>query len=314
MPEEPKPLEVKEDITPLDLKPLPFTEVAVAEKVTEERIPLWEKPGRSFMAGIGDTLKTGGFALEWMGEKAGIKGLGSWAKETGEEMIKKWEVPLEDPKEFEFSDMLNPDWLATRVPRILPFALSLAPAAIIGAYIGIKVGVPVAAAIGIAKVGAFGRVVLASLGATALSRPMESAMEAGNAYEMALAKGKTEEEAKKIGNQTFQENLSLAGMDVGQIIVAFTPLGKGKAFTKTFARRIMATTGKVVGVGAMEAGEEAVQDVIQRRAAGEEITWDPQMKESTALGGIMGVGLGGAGSTFETTGAKYKRKGDGGRI
>lgn len=268
-------------------------------------VPLWKKPTRSFMAGVGDTLKTAGYAVDFLG------GRGDWAKEAGRAMIKKWEVPDGDPREFEWDNLVDPHWLSTRIPRALPFSLSLVPAALVGAAGAVKVGVPALVAAGVTKATIakrpFIKTLLGSLGAGAASRPIESALEAGSTYEMALAKGDTEEEAREAAKETFRRNLSLAGMDAAQIGLAFTPIGKGKAFTKTFARRVAATTAKVAGVGSLEAGEEIIQDVIQRQALGEEVKWDPQMREAAALGAIMGCGLGSAGSVYNVLVEKVKR-------
>lgn len=255
---------------------------------------LWQQTQGAFMAGIGDVYHSAGSAILWgLGDWSTARGFGQDSQAFGEHLRTSY-IPPVDPQEFSARQVTNPEWWATSVTRALPFTLSLIPAAIVGAY----GGVAVAGALGL---GTFGTVVAGSLGAAALSRPLESAFEAGNAYDEALRQGMSEEEATAAANYTFTRNLTLVGMDAGQFILAFAPIpGGGGAVGRTFLRRIGATTFRVGVVGVTEAGEEAYQDVIIRRALGEDVAWDPQMKEAVAIGAIFGMGLGGAGSVYDT--------------
>lgn len=247
------------------------------------------KAGASLKAGIGDVYSTIGNAMKWLDINPG--GVADDYLEYGARFRMAYIPPMDD-SEFSARKMLNPEWFATTVLRSVPFTLSLIPAAVGGAY-GLGAG---AGAVGI---GAFGKAVLGAIGAGTLARTLESTMEAGNTYEEALKRGMTDDEADKAANDTFWGNMALIGLDATQFFLAFTPLKLlGGAATRTLARRVAATVGKIAFIGATEAGEEAYQDVIQRHALGDPVKLDPQMKESAAIGAIFGVGLGGAGSVF----------------
>ncbi|NIU02588.1 MAG: hypothetical protein GWN31_14560, partial [Candidatus Thorarchaeota archaeon] len=60
--------------------------------------------------------------------------------------------------------------------------------------------------------------------AAAVSRPAESALESQGAYDQAIAEGKSEEEADKIADDVFKNNLALAGLDAGEFLSAFSPI------------------------------------------------------------------------------------------
>jgi len=243
--------------------------------------------GKSFMAGIGDVYSTTGSALKWMGvdEQADIYG------DFGKRLQKAYSTSI-PPEEFTWRRVMEPEWWATSVARSVPFTLSLMPAAILAAY----GGGATATAVGL---GTFGRLVLGSIGAAAVSRPLESALEAGNTYQSEIDKGKSEAEAEEAANYVFKGNLALTGMDVAEFATAFTPLRVlGGSATKSLARRILATGGKLGIVGGLGAVEEGYQDALQRWGVGDEVKFDPSMKEAMTIGGIFGVGMGGTGSVY----------------
>lgn len=253
---------------------------------------LYEKAAASFESGIGDVYVTMGSTMKWLGfsdEAADVYG------NFGENMRLAY-IPPTDQSEFTWGKMIDPEWLATTGVRAVPFTLSLIPAAVVGAYGG-------ATAAGAAGLGTFGSLVLGSLGATALSRPIESAFEAGGIRDEALARGMSEFEANKAADEVFFGNLSLAGLDAAQLALAFAPFPKfgGAAGKRLLALRAGAVTGKLIGVGITEAGEERYQSVIGMRALGDETSFfanDPRLNEASALGFTFGVGMGGAGSVW----------------
>ena len=236
--------------------------------------------GWAIEAGVGDLADAAGGLANWMGQD----GIAVTLNRNADELRRFAPVNVG----FEgWQSFFNPRFYSTTVSRALPFTLALVPAAIGGA----AAGAGVAAAAGL---GALWTTILAALGATALSRPIEAALEAGGAFDAALDQGFSKEEASGAAAQVFEQNLALAGTDVVQFAAAFAP-----APLKTLNRLIgrgWATTirvgGKVVITGLTEAGEEAVQDIIQRSALGQEIVMDDEMKTAMAIGGIMGVGLG----------------------
>jgi len=205
----------------------------------------------------------------------GAEETGERFKESGEERTARYQVPRTG--EFSWRSFFDPEFYAVNITETLPTSLSLLPVAVVGAYAG---GATATAA----GLGAFGRFILASIVGGTTSRTVESAFEAAQQYDAALEKGATDEEAEQQAQQVFKENLLLAGSDIGQIALVLAPVRGGGAL-----RTAMRAGAKVVGEPVMEAVEEGVQEIIQRRAAGEPISFDPQMQEAMASGAIIGV-------------------------
>ena len=253
---------------------------------------LWDKAQGSIKAGMGDVYATFGNSLKWAGTD---KDFADVYVDYGNRLRLAY-IPPEDPSEFTYDKILSPDWWATSVTRSVPFTLSLVPAAIVGAYGG-------AALAGVVGLGAFGTTILGAIGGAALSRPVESAFEAGGVYEAALQKGMTEDEAKEAATTVFKGNLTLVGLDAAQFALAFTPLKfGGPAAKQVLAQRILATTGKFAAVGGSEAFEERYQEFITAKAVGEKVNFfdlnDPRLNEASTIGGIFGIGLSGVGSVW----------------
>lgn len=255
-----------------------------------QRDPNWLKmAGQSFVAGIGDLYVLAGRAAQW----AGFEDAGKLRVDFGRRIISAYAPPV-SPKEFTYSRAADPEWWATTAVRSLPASLSLIPAAVLAGY----AGATGAAATGL---GIFGRTVVGSLVAAPIKRAMEAGMEGSQEFDAALAKGLTREEASTQAENVFKANLALTGVDAAELLLAFTPLHVvGDWVPKILRNRILSAGLKLAGVGAMEAGEEMVQQGIQQWAGGDSF-WQmtPEMKESGALGFIFGVGLGGAGSVYE---------------
>lgn len=236
----------------------------------------FEKTGASLRVGVGDVLTTTGSVAKWQG-----------ADKLGESLTAKGEAIREGyeqkPVEFTWKSLLDPNFYSTNVARSLPLTASLVPAMIAG-YKG------TGAAVAKTTLKPFQKAILSSLGGAAVSRPIESALEAGSTYEDMLSKGKTPEEANEAANSVFKKNLLLTGMDTAQLIAAFAPIKAAK----------IGKAGRIAGrIGAdtlLEGTEEGIQEVFQRQATGQPIAFDPQMQEAMAIGGLMGAGMGGAGA------------------
>jgi len=248
-----------------------------------------------FWAGVGDVAKTAGEAAKFIGFEATGEKLRKYGGEVSGAFTD--EEALQKLGEFDVKDLLEPSFYHQKVFRTLPFALSLIPVSLIGAY----GGTAIAGKIGL---GALGRLVLGSIGAASASRPIESAMEAGGVYQEAIDRGMSEEIAKKAAKEAFSKNLSLAGMDAIEFATAFLPTKKipfllsSKAF-KGIVGKTIGTVGKLAATGAMEATEEILQDKFSKEALGDKFSLkDPSTREAGAIGGIFGVALGGAGDIF----------------
>uniref|UniRef100_A0A6H1ZIT9 Large polyvalent protein associated domain-containing protein n=1 Tax=viral metagenome TaxID=1070528 RepID=A0A6H1ZIT9_9ZZZZ len=253
------------------------------------------KAAASFVAGIGDTLNTAGGAARWLG----YEDVGTTLSSIGVNLQNV--APPTDFDEFQFADLADPEYWATKITRAIPFTLSLLPLAV-GGYTG---GAAVATSMGL---GTIGKAILGGLAGAALSRPMESALEAGQQYDDAIARGKTEKEAKEEANEVFRNNMTLAGADAWEIAIALAPTPKWvpTALVKSGLVRTVRIGGKMVIVGLSEGGEELYQDMIQRHARGEEWQLDPISKEVFAIGAVMGVGMGLGGDVISSVINKSK--------
>lgn len=255
---------------------------------------LGETAVKSFKRGLGNTYSSIGQTLKW----AGMDGQVADDYVEYGERLKRAYLPPEPPKEFSFwRDIKDPVFWATRIPETLPTSLALIPAAVIGAYGGAGAG----AMMGL---GLFGRTILGAIGGAALSRPVESAFEAGGTYEEALSRGVSEDEARMMADSTYSRNLALGGLDAAQFALAFTPLRfAGNAATKTLSRRILASIGAVGAVALSEGGEERYQELIQVESLGGDASFfdfnDTRLNEATTIGAVFGLGMAGTGSVFK---------------
>jgi len=263
-----------------------------AKKIDESNI--YDKAVGSFKAGWGDIYSSIGGILK----RKNIGGtLGDTYIEFGEK-LKHAYIPPSDQSEFTWRKLVDPEWYATTAMRSVPFTMSLAPAAVIGAYVG-------AAAAGAVGLGAFGTTVLGSIGGSSLARPVESAFEAQGAFEEAKQKGMSDEEAEAAASQVFWDNMKLSGLDAAEFATAFLPMGKvaGNTAKRALSKRILAATGKLTGVGIMEAAEERYQEKAVMDAVGDPVSFfnmsNPRLNEASAAGAIFGIGLGGTGSVWK---------------
>ncbi len=243
---------------------------------------------RVFSAGVGDVIATAGGVARWMGED----GIGDRLSKFAEEL--QIQAPPDYLGEFDWGMIFNPRFYSTRVLRSLPFTLSLAPAAIIGAYASTHI--PVVSPFIIKHIGKYGELILGSIGAAGLSRPLESAFEAGTTYDEVFTRTGSKAQADKAAQKVFLGNLVLGGWDAAQFALAFIPI-KGVPASSRFWKLAM-TGGKLAIVGLTEAGEELYQETLQRWARGDEFELDAEMQQVMAIGGIFGIGLGGVGDVF----------------
>jgi len=207
----------------------------------KEKAPTWVK---TFASGLGDVYSAVAGASRWLG----FDSIGEGLSKEAERLHREYAFP-DTIGDFEFADLMNPSFYEEKVVRTIPFALSLAPLAI-GGYFG---GAALAAAAGLGTV--WSAIVGGFIGA-ALSRPLESAMEAGTQYDDAIARGKTETEAKAEADEVFRNNMILAGADAWEIAIALAPTPKWvpSALLKGGLVRTARVGGKMVIVGLSEGG------------------------------------------------------------
>ncbi|MFA5378216.1 MAG: hypothetical protein WC455_20855, partial [Dehalococcoidia bacterium] len=252
---------------------------------------------KNWAANYGDILSTTGGVFSFLG----MDDQAEWANKWGAN-LQAGATPS-TTGELDWGDLLDPNFYETKVSRLMPTALLFAAAGIMGAY----GGGAIAGALGVGKIATY---LFAAFVSTAMSRPLESAMEAGEAYNQALYMGKSKEEAKKAFSEVFTKNMTLSGMDAAQIAIALAPTPKWipASLVKNGLARVVSASGKMVIVGLTEGGEEIYQDIIQRQARGETWKWDAQSKEVFALGAFMGIGMGLGGDVISPVLVKFEKK------
>jgi len=246
----------------------------------------------TFTAGVGDLVANVGGIFKWCGAEGIGEKITTFAKYM---QVQAAPIPFE-PDEFTWKQLFNPQFYATYGVRMLPTLMLLAVPAL-GAY---SLAGSIAARVGL---GAVGRAVITGVGGAALSRPIESALEAGGAYDEARARGLSHEEAEQVADEVFRRNLTLAGLDALQLAVAFMPTPVGKAAAGAVTRGLVTTAkigGKLFFTGLTEGGEEVYQEMILKQAMGDErglaeMLQDPDMQLVFSLGAIAGLGMGAGG-------------------
>jgi len=183
-----------------------------------------------------------------------------------------------------FGSLLDPEYLTTTGAETLGTAI---PLMAIGIIASLATG-GIATAAGI---GTIGNILIGSVAGAALSRPLESLMEAGGTYKEALGEGKSEDEASDAASKVFLGNLGLGASDAAQFAMMLGTGGKLKLpfrqAVKNIASAPVKEAGKLAANVAMEGGEEVYQEALQQTAQGKEISPE-RLQEAGALGGLMG--------------------------
>lgn len=270
------------------------------QQATLNRMP---SPSRNLVAGFGDVAQGLGSVANLIGADGvskSLKSAGASLQNVGK--------GVEGPDFEGLKSIKDPEYLLSKGVRSLAFPLAAAPLAIGGFYGG-------AAAAGAAGIGAVGTALAAAATGALASRPFESAIEAGGVYEEALARGMSEAEARTAARKTFWRNNALVVMDAGELLLALAPLPAplkkilGAVDLKTLSgvKRAAVGVGRVAATGLMEAIEEVDQDAISRESLGDKFVFDKQAQEAALLGGLMGGGMGAAGSAFNLGGRDATR-------
>lgn len=301
-------------------------EYAQAQERQREFNRVADIAGRSFMAGVGDTQKGLGQALQFgagtdvdpnnpFALEAGlgpqdIEGMRQRQRELGQQWVEQGQglaekyMPEEEQQRLHEEhgwkgpeSLLDPTFYANTISRQAPFTLGLMGGSL---AVGIATA-PVAGALGL---GAAGSTILQSVTAGAASRMIEGAVEAGQTFEEAKSRGMSDEQAQDAANKTFLLNVPLAAPDIAEFALSFAKIpapikgALGKAMASRWGKA-GAAGARILGAGVMEGGEEVVQEVAQRVPLGDEVKWDKPMEESFAVGAIMGTGPAVAGRAKE---------------
>lgn len=200
---------------------------------------------------------------------------------VGQELIEHFE-PITATEWEGISTLLNPDYLLENFGEQLGLQLPL---------IAVSFGTGFGAISLFTKAGMARPLagILGSIVSGIASRPVESMMEGGQAYQQAIQEGRTREEASKIANEVFQKNLYLAGNDMAQFLVPLLARGFAGPGAGILASPYLRGAGAILYNMATEGGEEVIQEYFQRSAAGKRTVWDKQMEEAAVMGAAFGA-------------------------
>lgn len=245
----------------------------------EERSAM-QQVASSMRAGFYDNISSIGSAANWLGNEK----LGEKIKGFAENQSEGFEG--EYSKEFSWRSFLDPEYYQTTVARSLPSVFMTMPLGIIG----YGAGVGVAGKLGL---GAFGRTVAGSIGGTAFSAPIESAMIAGGTYEEALKRGHDEETANGMASESFWKSLAVSAVtQAPELAAMFTPV---RRYMPQVQSQLADLGVRTAAAGSLEGAQEVGQEWAVTSSLGDEL--DPaQAAESFGLGFLMGGAFGAAGA------------------
>ncbi|WP_134682579.1 LPD38 domain-containing protein [Brevibacillus migulae] len=244
-----------------------------------------EEAGANFRAGLGDVLETAGNTAHYLGDGRSqmVSGIGDSLRRGGDSLRQGYETE-------QVTDMNDPRFFSTTLARSMAFPAAAAPVAIGGALGGEAIA-------GAAGLGALGTYVAGSLGAAIPATAFESAMEAGDTYAQARERGETLEQSRAAANEALVKNAGLVGgTNLAEFLAAFAPV---RGFN-----RVAATIGKAGAGAVVEGGQEGYQDVIQRDALGEDVSynpmnWDQATWDAAKIGALIGGGMAGVGAVVD---------------
>jgi len=179
--------------------------------------------------------------------------------------------------DIKVADFLNPDfYIANMVPSM--------PMAIAFTGMGLVTG---GAAGGIATdlgISGLGKTVFQGVAGSFMETPLMAISEAGSDFNQQLADGKPIEVAAQNAADTFAGNMSLWYMNVGQLMMAYTPLGKIKGVKSA----LLKAPGGVI----TEGGEEVYQGYLTQHNPYQSLldyAFSPMGKKEFVVGGVMGL-------------------------
>ncbi len=203
--------------------------------------------------------------------------------------------------------LLDAEWWAGNIgQQVLPqIPLLLTGMAGISFASGIAVGYGITST--------FGKVALTGLGYSAFAAPYESLLEGAQAFDQAIAGGATLEEAAKVKDEVFWNNLKMLGIsNIFEAGAAFSPFKFTLRSTAgAITRGLISTTtigGKVFITGLTNAGQEVYQQYVTNKALGDDtFVMDDEMQTVAAVGFIFGGAFGGIGQVYNAFNA-FKNK------
>ncbi|MBM4445705.1 MAG: hypothetical protein FJ020_10510, partial [Chloroflexi bacterium] len=198
--------------------------------------------------------------FRWLGED----GLGSAMADLGHDM--QLLAPDDNLGAFNWQHLYNPRFYTMRVTRTVPFFAAM----IVPSVVGMVASGGLATGLGLTGWASYAAQML---GGAVTSRTLEGALEAGGAYDEALSRGLSVEEANRVADSVFQKNMALSGVDAVQLATIFAPMPARVAarIANSGLVTVARVGGKVVFTGLTEAGEELYQEIVQKWALGDEV-------------------------------------------
>jgi len=306
----------------------PFGQALKATGITPGEI------GKSLVSGTGSLITSIGGASEYLTKKypqavfegmsqsqidaqkkMDVRGFGNKVQEKYRVQRESFDILTEFDERGPAALVDQRFWrdIALQTVETVPTSIALMGASVLAAY--------AAPAVGAGLIGTLGTAAISGLLGGAVNAALESVMEAGGGYDEAKNRGYTDEQAEKVFEEIFINNMKLlAPSDWLQYAVAFIPGGKvaGKLpITKLMVSlaekgivKVGMVGGKLTVTGLMEGGQEYIQNVIQKKAMGDSTELTSEDIYAVMIGFAMGVGLGGAGDVFSSMKEKTKRKMD----
>ena len=236
------------------------------------------------MQGIGDIYTMLGGVAERFG-----------ADSIGESLQRVGSYGQYYAREVEKAPSYSPQWFAQNIARMTPMMLGLMGISLI-------TGGAASSAVAAAGGGAFLQSAVGAVASGITASAGEGLLEAGDAYNEAISRGFTQEEANAVFDKVMLGNV--AGLSVSNIaqyaLTFFVPGGK----TAGFMVKALTYGFDVASEGIEEAG----QLMIQRAALGDAQAFDEEMLQNTIMGMVAGAGFASIGAANEAIKSRIEEK------
>jgi len=243
--------------------------------------PDW-KIGSVTLTNTGKISTEFGRGILQMGESLGglVSFLGGW--ELGNQLTDTYQQynadnPQLNTGDIKLADFLNPDFYIANLVPSMPMAITFTG---IGLITGGAAG-GVAESIGASGVG---KTIFQGVAGSFMETPLMALSEAGSDFTEQINNGVSVDVAANQAADTFAGNMSLWYMNVGQLMMAFTPLGKMKGIKSALLK---APAGIFT-----EGAEEVYQGHLTQHNPYQTLldyAFSPMGKKEFVIGGVMGL-------------------------
>lgn len=253
-----------------------------------------EKIDRGLNVGVIQIAETVGMGLEWLGMTETGFNIARGARAAGQE------APLADTGDFDWSQIGDGDWWASKVVPMLPMLVGFGGINAAAYQAGTKMLAGAAAKTSLRSM------ITGSTTAAIASRFTEGMMESGSRYDKSINMGKSIAQSRADGASVFKRNMALIGLDALQVFNVARTINSSQ---KSISRGMQAATfgGRMTANTVVEGGEEMWQGYADYRIDNPatafydlskmaEYGQSPEGMEAGVLGGMMGAGFYAGGS------------------